>query len=116
VPNFRIRHRTNIVLPEQPVPIARDQVVLPVAEAAGKESEELPERSPDPAELLKDRGYGVISRQHAFIWLAVIEHEVNSVEYLRVSTVAQQDPTAELALQCGETKTIIAITLQNELH
>ena len=109
-----IRQRANIVLPEQAIPGARNQVVLPSSEAAWKYAKQLRPKLPHSCQFLEHCSGALIARKHTFGRFAIVEDDVKGIQRVWIQSMPFENRPRETALQSRETKVITPITLQNE--
>jgi hypothetical protein len=83
---------------------------------ARKKAEEFGPEQPYGSELLKHDDDSVVSGQHAFARLAIIQYDMDGIEHIQTSTVTLEDFAREITLERRETKTILAVALEDELH
>ena len=103
------------VFTEYSVTVPSNQVVLPFADAARKNAEQIPPEPPHATQFRQHSSHPLIASKNKLGGCAIVEDNVESIQSVWVESMAFEDRARDSALQGSETKTIFAITLQDEL-
>lgn len=111
---FRFRQHAGIMFAKDPITIARDHPVHRVTQNSGQDATGS-RQLPNTPESLDDVENCIRAHEHTLFRFAIVNHDVERIEVVRVRPMPLEQRLGKFALQRGKEKPIMNIALQNKL-
>jgi hypothetical protein len=109
-------NRAGVVLTEDAVTVAGNEIVAPVTQGSWKKGRQIGERAPEPSQFAADRDGGRRPGLHQLSWRTWLYNQANTSRVVDADRMTQKDLPGEFTLQCRKVEQVVAVTLEDEAN